>query len=164
MSDIQIRRMCLEDVDAVHHIEVSTFPKPWERDAFEQEMTKNACARYMVALKDDKIVGFAGAWLVLDEGHITNIAVLESCRGQGIGRMLTTALMQYAANLGVQYMTLEVRRSNLTAQNLYTSLGFQRVGVRKKYYDDNGEDAFIMATEAMPSVREDFEEEGTVRE
>ena len=164
MSDILIRRMTLNDVDAVHAIEEATFPKPWSRDAFVQEMTKNACARYLVAEEDGKVIGFAGAWIVLDEAHVTNIAVEKSCRGRGSGKMLTKALMQYAANLGVVYMTLEVRKSNLVAQNLYKKLNFEYVGIRKKYYEDNGEDAFLFCCQHMPEMDPDFEEAETVHE
>ena len=74
-QQLQIRRMTLTDVDGVHAIETATFPKPWSREDFVKEMTQNACARYLVAEATGKIVGFAGAWIVLDEAHITNIAV-----------------------------------------------------------------------------------------
>ena len=94
----------------------------------------------------------------------TNIAVRKDCRGQGIGRALTAALMQYAANLGVVYMTLEVRRSNEIAQHVYLSHGFIQVSVRKKYYEDNGEDALFMVCDHMPPADPDFEEPETVRE
>lgn len=164
MNETVIRRMTLSDVDAVHEIEVSTFPKPWSRDAFVQEMTKNACARYLVAEKNGKIIGFAGAWIVLDEAHVTNIAMEKSYRGQGIGKKLTATLMQYAANLGVVYMTLEVRKSNEVAQGLYKALGFEYVGVRKRYYEDNGEDAFLFCCQHMPPQEPDFEEPETVHE
>ena len=164
MNDYTIRRMTLADVDGVHAIETATFPKPWCREDFVKEMTQNACARYLVAEEAGEIIGFAGAWIVLDEAHITNIAVTQSRRGRGIGRALTQALLQYAANLGVVYATLEVRRSNEIAQSLYKSLGFVRVSVRKKYYEDNGEDGYLMALDALPDAQEDFEEPETVRE
>ena len=165
MAEYVIRRMTVTDVDTVHAIEAATFATPWSRQSFYEEMTRNACARYLVAvLPDGDIVGFAGVWVVLDEGHITNIAVRADHRGQGIGRALTAALMQYAANLGVVYMTLEVRRSNLVAQHVYLSHGFIQVGVRKKYYEDNGEDALFMVCDHMPAADPDFEEEETVRE
>ncbi|MBR1607029.1 MAG: ribosomal protein S18-alanine N-acetyltransferase [Clostridia bacterium] len=165
MAEYTIRRMTVEDVDAVHAIEAATFAIPWSRQSFYEEMTRNACARYLVAVLDTgEIVGFAGMWVVLDEGHITNIAVRADQRGQGIGRALTAALMQYAANLGVVYMTLEVRRSNEVAQHVYLSHGFIQVGVRKKYYEDNGEDALFMVCDHMPPAQEDFEEAETVRE
>lgn len=165
MADFSIRRMTVEDVDAVHAIEADTFAIPWSRQSFYEEMTRNACARYLVAeLPERGVVGFAGVWVVMDEGHITNIAVQKEYRGLGIGRALTAALMQYAANLGVVYMTLEVRRSNDIAQHVYLSHGFIQVGVRKKYYEDNGEDALFMVCDHLPSADPDFEEPETVRE
>ena len=165
MDDYTIRRMTVDDVDAVHAIEQATFAMPWSRQSFYEEMTRNACARYLVAVLDTgEIVGFAGVWVVMDEGHITNIAVRADHRGQGIGRALTAQLMQYAANLGVVYMTLEVRRSNEVAQHVYLSHGFIQVGVRKKYYEDNGEDALFMVCDHLPPADPDFEEPETVKE
>ena len=117
-----------------------------------------------MAEMDGQVVGYAGAWIILDESHITNIAIEESRRGLGYGRALTTALMQYLSNLGAAYATLEVRRSNLRAQNLYKSLGFVELGVRKRYYEDNREDALIMVCDHMPAVDPDFEETETVHE
>lgn len=156
--NVSCRRMTLEDVPAVHAIELKTFHTPWSYQSFVDEMTTNKCARYIVAEADGQVVAYAGAWLVFEEGHITNIAVDEAYRGQGIGLMVTRALLQYAANMGVQYMTLEVRRSNLAAQGLYKKLGFLELGVRKRYYEDNGEDAFLYVCQDMPPVDPDFEE------
>ena len=162
-SEIIIRRMTMNDVDGVAAVEAATFPTPWSRDAFQSEM-KNVAARYLVAEKDGKVIGYAGAWIILDESHITNIAVLEAERGQGIGRKLTHGLMQYLSNLGAAYATLEVRKSNEVAQNLYKSLGFIKLGVRKRYYEDNGEDALIMVCDHMPEADPDFSEAETVSE
>ena len=162
-SEYTIRRMTMADVDGVAAVEAATFPTPWSRDAFISEM-KNVAARYLVAEKDGRIIGYAGAWIILDESHITNIAVLEAERGQGIGRKLTHGLMQYLSNLGAAYATLEVRKSNEVAQNLYKSLGFIKLGVRKRYYEDNGEDALIMVCDHMPEVDPEFEESDTVHE
>lgn len=156
--NVTCRRMTLEDVPAVHAIELKTFHTPWSYQSFVDEMTTNKCARYIVAEADGQVVGYAGAWLILEEGHITNIAVDEAFRGRGIGLQVTQALLQYAANMGVQYMTLEVRRSNLVAQGLYKKLGFLELGVRKRYYEDNGEDAFLYVCQDMPPVDPDFEE------
>lgn len=163
-DDVLIRRMALPDVDAVYLIERDTFARPWKRDDFVREMTVNACARYLVAVEKNEIIGYAGAWIVLDEAHVTNVAVRKDARGRGVGKKLTQALLQYAANLGVQYVTLEVRKSNLTAQNLYFALGFEKVGVRKRYYEDNGEDALLLLCQRMPPADPDFEEAETVRE
>lgn len=163
MSECVIRRMTMEDVDAVAAVEAATFPTPWSRDAFESEM-RNVAARYLVAEVEGKVVGYAGAWLILDESHITNIAVLQEYRGRKIGRRLTEGLLQYLSNLGAAYSTLEVRKSNAVAQNLYVSLGFIKLGVRKRYYEDNGEDALIMVCDHLPEAQEDFEEPETVHE
>jgi len=164
MRDTLIRRMALMDVDAVHAVETASFPKPWTRQDFVREMTENVCARYLVAENNGEVIGFAGAWIVLDEAHVTNIAVLPAHRGRGVGKALTAALMQYAANLGVVYATLEVRRSNETAKRLYASMGFEYVGVRKRYYEDNGEDALIYCCQRMPPAQADFSENETVSE
>ena len=87
-----------------------------------------------------------------------NIAVSAPHRGKGVGKAVTDALKQYAANLGVDYMMLEVRRSNLVAQAMYKKLGFIELGYRKRYYEDNGEDALLMVCQDMPAPEEDFED------
>ena len=162
MSDmILIRRMTLKDAQAVHQIERDTFPTPWSLRDFEHEMTDNPCARYLVAQKDGAIIGFAGIHIILDEGHVTNIAVTSPERGRGTGERLTRALLQYAANLGVTYVTLEVRADNEPAKALYRKLGFFKVGVRKKYYE-NGTDGLVMVTDRMPPADPDFTEEETL--
>lgn len=154
-----IRRMTKEDVKAVHDIEMHTFSVPWPEASFHHEMNENPAARYLVAVDGEgRILGYAGAWMIFEEAHITNIAVKESCRGQGIGMALAQALIQYAANLGVQYMTLEVRKSNLVAQGMYRKLGFEKLSIRKRYYPDNNEDALLMVLQHMPDVEDDFTE------
>lgn len=163
-KNVEIRRMTVADIPAVHQIEADTFAMPWSERSFHQELETNPCARYLVAARDGKILGYAGAWIVLDEGHVTNIAVAKEERGAGIGRLLTESLLQYAANLGASYLTLEVRKSNEIAQNLYKSLGFVKVSVRPKYYEDNGEDGWLMVCDHLPKAQEDFTEEETVTE
>ncbi|MBQ3278847.1 MAG: ribosomal protein S18-alanine N-acetyltransferase [Clostridia bacterium] len=164
MDEALIRPMNAGDLDAVTAIEAATFARPWSRQSFQQELERNVAARYLVAEKNGQVVGYAGAWIILDESHITNIAITEAERGKGIGRKLTEALMQYLSNLGASYATLEVRVSNERAQHLYKSLGFVSVGKRKRYYEDNNEDAFLMVCQNMPDADPDFEEERTVRE
>jgi len=159
MDEPLIRRMRLKDVDAVESIEQSSFARPWSRESFRQELTRNVAARYLVAEQNGEILGYAGAWIILDESHITNIAVREDARGRGIGRKLTGELLKLLSNLGASYATLEVRVSNQRARNLYESLGFISVGKRKKYYEDNQEDACLMVCEHMPETDPDFSEE-----
>ena len=159
MSEPVIRFMRLKDVDAVAAIEQETFARPWSRESFRQELTRNAVARYLVAEEDGVILGYAGAWVILDESHITNIAVKDGARGRGVGKKLTSELLQILSNLGACYATLEVRVSNERAQNLYKSLGFISVGKRKRYYEDNNEDAYLMVCEHLPEADPDYTEE-----
>ena len=159
VEDTLIRRMRTEDLDEVTALENATFATPWSRESFRQELERNVAARYLVAETDGRIIGYAGAWIILDESHITNIAVAEAYRGRGVGRMLTEALLQLLSNLGAAYATLEVRVSNERAQNLYRSLGFVSVGKRKRYYEDNQEDALLMVCDHMPEAEPDFTEE-----
>ena len=149
MSEITIGLMTVDDIEAVHAIEAACFRTPWSRESFYREVTNNPCARYVVLREDGVAVAYAGVWFVLDEGHITNIAVRPDCRGIGYGEKVTRAMIQLAADSGMSWMTLEVRRSNVAAQNLYHKLGFIDVGYRKRYYE-NTEDALIMALERLP--------------
>lgn len=164
MADILIRRMALKDAPAVHRIEQDTFARPWSLSSFEYEMTGNPVARYLVAQEGGRLLGFAGIHIIFDEGHITNVAVTADRRGEGIGERLVSSILQYAANLGVRYATLEVRASNEKAIRLYRQHGFQAVHTRKKYYEDNGEDALLMVCDRMPPAQEGFTEEETIYE
>ncbi len=144
MSNVIIRGMTEKDIDEVLEIEKEAFETPWSRDAFVLELIKNQLAKYIVADKDNKIVGYGGLWLILDEGHITNIAVRASFRGQGIGNLLLEKLIDICEEREINNMTLEVRKSNLVAQALYKKYGFLDCGIRKGYYTDIKEDAVIM--------------------
>ena len=161
MAEPVLRRMTISDVPAVHRLEEAIFSMPWNEKDFVYEMTENKVARYLVIEEAGEIIAFAGAHIILDQAHVTNIAVRQDCRGRGLGRMITRALMQYASNLGAEYLTLEVRQSNVTAQNLYKSLGFVKVNVRKRYYEDTGEDAWLMVCDQLPAADPDFEEDET---
>ena len=169
MSEITVGLMTVEDVDAVHAIEVACFKTPWSRESFMREVTENACARYVVLREDGRAIAYAGVWFVLDEGHITNIAVHPDRRGVGYGEQVTRALIQLAADSGMNWMTLEVRRSNKAAQSLYHTVGFIDVGYRKRYYEIS-EDALIMALEHLPEAHPEndpmlvVEDEGTEEE
>jgi len=154
MAEIITRLMTAEDVDAVHEIDLASFAIPWTREAFAKE-AENNCARYLVLCEDGVPVGYAGVWFVLDEGQITNIAIHPKKRGLGYGRKLMSALVQLCADSGLTFMSLECRRSNIVAQNLYHSLGFIDVGFRKRYYADNNEDALVMVLTQMPEGNPD---------
>src|SRR5947209_7121292 len=112
------------------------------------------------AARRGRILGYAGMWLMVDEAHITTIAVRESWRGKGLGELLLASLMEAAADMGADKITLEVRVSNGAAQNLYRKYGFQQEGLRARYYSDNNEDAFIMSTGSIQDAthRERFDE------
>ena len=150
MCDFDIRLMTVKDVDQVCAIEDATFATPWSRASIEREVTDNPCARYLLVTKGEEVLGYAGMWLVLDEAHITNVAIRADQRGKGLGEKLMRALVQLAADSGMNWMTLEVRASNAAAQRLYKKLGFINVGRRKGYYEDNREDAILMALEHLP--------------
>lgn len=144
MSNIEILSLKLEHIDSVLKIDALSFPTPWSRESFEREVELNKFARYVVAKKDGIIIGYAGMWLILDEGHITNIAVHPEYRGIGSGNLLLEALIEICRIESITSLTLEVRKSNLIAQSLYKKYGFLEQGIRKEYYGDNKEDAVIM--------------------
>lgn len=133
-----------QHLDGVLAIERSSFPTPWSRASFLNELYTNNYAFYYVCLWENKVVGYAGMWIILDEAHITNIAVHPDFRRCGIGELLLDTLIKEAVKLGAERMTLEVRISNIPAQRLYEKKGFVRSGIRKGYYTDNREDAIIM--------------------
>ncbi|MCA1061763.1 ribosomal protein S18-alanine N-acetyltransferase [Rossellomorea aquimaris] len=141
---MDIRFMTVDDLDAVMEIENQSFSIPWSREAFLNEMEHNHLSTYLVAVEDNKLAGYCGVWLVVDEAHITNVAVLPDFRGRGLGESLMRKIMGIAIEFGARVMTLEVRVSNMPAQHLYRKLGFQDGGIRKRYYSDNQEDALVM--------------------
>lgn len=144
MGNIIICSMTWYDIPEVLEIEKLSFKVPWSRDAFESEVQRNMSARYIVAKLDGKVIAYAGMWVILDEGHITNIAVHPDYRGMHVGDKILYSLINAARREKVRALTLEVRRTNTVAQKLYTKYGFKPEGVRPKYYADNGEDAIIM--------------------
>lgn len=141
------RSMVVEDIAIICEIEQESFTTPWTSGAFYNELTNNHFAKYMVMECDGEIAGYGGMWMIMDEAHVTNIAVKAEFRGRKLGDRLLTELKNTAAYMGAEKMTLEVRVSNKIAQNLYEKQGFRSVGVRKNYYSDNHEDAQIMWAE-----------------
>lgn len=144
---VVIRRMEMRDLDDIEIVEKHSFTTPWSRDSFINEIQTNVFARYLVVESEGRVIGYGGMWLVVDEAHITNIAIHPDFRGHGLGEKLMRALMLVAFESGAAHMTLEVRRSNLPAQRLYEKLTFKAEGIRPGYYTDNGEDAIIMWAE-----------------
>ncbi|MFD2680026.1 ribosomal protein S18-alanine N-acetyltransferase [Bacillus seohaeanensis] len=142
--NMDIRFMTIDDLDDVMEVEEKSFSVPWKREAFINEIEKNHFSTYIVVEDEGKVIGYCGVWLVIDEAHITNVAVLPSYRGQGLGELLMRKIMEVSIEFGARVMTLEVRKSNETAQQLYRKLGFQNGGIRKRYYSDNQEDALVM--------------------
>jgi ribosomal-protein-alanine N-acetyltransferase len=141
---VLIRDMYLADLDDVLVIERSSFPTPWSRQSFLSELVDNTFAVYLVLEFCGRIAAYGGMWLILDEAHVTNVAVLPEFRGHGFGEAMMEGLMARAIERQAQRMTLEVARSNVVAQNLYKKLGFVQLGIRRAYYSNPVEDAFIM--------------------
>lgn len=142
--DIKIREMKISDLDRIMEIEEGTFTTPWSRESFEMELNRNILAKYIIAEIEGYIIGYGGIWLIIDEGHITNIAVDEKYRGLGAGNLLLEGLVKLCMDRNIRAMTLEVRKSNEVAKSLYKKHGFTEYGIRPKYYGDNNEDAIIM--------------------
>jgi ribosomal-protein-alanine N-acetyltransferase len=143
-ESIVFRFMREEDIDQVLEIEHRSFTTPWSREAFYNELNMNKFAVYIVLEVDKKVVGYCGVWVVIDEAHITNIAILPEYRGRKFGEALMQNLFDVAKTMGAKSMTLEVRVTNYVAQALYRKFGFQKGGLRKNYYTDNQEDALVM--------------------
>lgn len=140
---IVVRPMIVEDISAVVEIEKESFATPWTPHAFRLEM-KNHLAVYRVVEVDGRVAAYGGMWLILDEGHVTNIAVHPDFRGRHLGRKIMEVLMDEARQRKLLRMTLEVRKQNHVAIALYKDLGFLLAGIRPGYYQDTGEDALIM--------------------
>jgi len=162
-----VESMCLEDIKEVMAIERQSFPLPWSANTYHHEISNNEHSHYIVVRQSfhekpesfwarllrpaearrAPVLGYGGFWLVVDEAHVSTIATAPPWRGHGLGELLLLAMIEKGLGLGAHIVTLEVRISNIVAQNLYRKYGFIVVGRRKRYYRDNGEDAFIMTAE-----------------
>jgi ribosomal-protein-alanine N-acetyltransferase len=148
---VLIRAMREGDIPEVAALEREAFASEGVITPFKRELA-NKLATYLVAYGPEKkgpIVGYAGLWFIIDEAHLTSLAVRETERSKGIGRRLLMASLQLAVERQATMMTLEVRASNKSAQGLYEKFGFRKVGVRKGYYSDNHEDAYLMTVEGL---------------
>lgn len=140
-----VRRATISDAKEIFAIEMECFSVPWSLDSIETELLNEDKKLYYVVEDANGVVGYAGAWLVYDEGQITNIAIRPSARRQGFGAKLTSALIEECFKRGMHEIFLEVRISNLSALSLYRQLGFTVKGMRKNYYSEPKEDAYIMS-------------------
>lgn len=139
-----IRKMLETDLEQVMNVEQHSFPTPWPEEIFRQEITQNQHAHYFVVELNEEIIGYAGTWIVADDAQITNIAILPTFRGRKVGQQLFAHVLQYAMQMGVSRLSLEVRVSNVVAQKMYRKFGLVPGGIRKNYYTDNLEDALVM--------------------
>lgn len=141
---LQIAPMRQEDIPVVIDIESVSFSTSWPANAFANEISENKLAHYYVGRIDGKIVAYGGIWVILEDSHITTIAVHPDHRGRGLGEQMLVHLLDEAMARGASWITLEVRESNDVAQRLYRKYGFTNVSVRRAYYSDNNENAVVM--------------------
>lgn len=143
MSNLEIREFNINDIEELYEVELTSFTDPWSKESFKDELN-NEIAHYLVGSINNKVVAYIGAWFILDEAHITNVSVKSDFRRQKIAKQLITAFIVLAKKHQITSITLEVRASNIPAQSLYQQFGFEKQGLRKRYYADNNEDAIIM--------------------
>ena len=139
-----IEAMSDGDVKDVLRIEQQSFSTTWPSNAFYQELHENKLAYYYVGRIGSRVVAYGGIWVILEDSHITTIAVAPEFRGRKYGEMLLLHLLDQAMGRGASWMTLEVRETNAIAQTLYRKYGFTTVSTRKGYYSDNNENALVM--------------------
>ena len=154
MSAIVTRPLAsVDDIDHILAIEHAAFTNPWTREMYVAELANPKVSRFQLAGNAaGQIVGFCSYWLVVDELHLNNLAVLPEWRGRGFGWALLSATVDDARAHGVVRALLEVRRSNIVAQSLYARAGFDVVRVRKDYYTQPVEDALVLACEPLPHL------------
>ncbi|HEY8298640.1 MAG TPA: ribosomal protein S18-alanine N-acetyltransferase [Candidatus Baltobacteraceae bacterium] len=143
-SELTIASMTEHDIKEVMRIEAQSFATTWPENAFHNELHENKLAHYFVGRIDDRIVAYGGIWVILEDSHVTTIAVTPEYRGRKFGEYLLLHMLEVAIDRGASWMTLEVREGNAGAQALYRKYGFTTVSTRKGYYSDNNENAFVM--------------------
>lgn len=147
LETVTIKRMSKKDIDGVIAIEEKAYGvHHWSKDSFLQELNNDLAWYYSLFNEEGKLVAYAGTWHILEEAHITNIAVDADERRKGYGEVLLKHILDDCYKEKIKYLTLEVRKSNKPAIGLYEKYGFTSFGLRKKYYQDNNEDALIMWT------------------
>lgn len=139
-----IAPMTETDLNEVVEIETLSFPSTWPQNAFVNEIHENKLAHYFVGRAAEKIVAYGGIWVILEDSHITTIAVHPGARGNKYGELMLLHLLDETIAQGASWITLEVRETNTIAQNLYRKYGFTVVSTRRGYYSDNNENALVM--------------------
>lgn len=152
MDDILIESLESHHVDPVLAIERDLFPAPWSEPMFVQEVEEKWLSRSFVALVGDEVVGYIIAWMLRDEVHVLNLAVARAFQRRGYARRMMVHMIDLAKAQKCRLVTLEVRVSNMPARILYASMGFSPVGVRRRYYHDNNEDALVMTLRLEPAA------------
>ena len=143
-SRFTIQPMATTDITTVTRIERASFTTIWPSDAFYNELSTNKLAHYFVGRYDDRVVAYGGIWVILEDSHVTTLAVDPEYRGRRFGEVLLLRLIDEAIERGAAWITLEVRESNVVAQRLYRKYGFTTVTMRNGYYSDDNESALIM--------------------
>lgn len=151
--NLTIRKMTVEDVPAVVNLDQKSFSLPWPERSFRFELTDNPASRCWVAELDGKVVGMIVVWLIVDEAHVATIATDPQYRRQGIGKRLLAHALQQLIDDGARSSFLEVRESNLAAQEMYRKFGYEVTGRRRRYYRDNDEDAILMNLDTLDTER-----------
>ncbi len=144
---MHIREMELADLENVVTIEKELFTSAWSYDDFIYEILENEFAHNFILEKDNIMIGYVCLWIMYEQSQITTIGVDRFYQGQGYGKLLMNSMIEYAKKHGCTSMTLEVRVSNEVAIGLYESCGFEKKAIRKNYYQDNHEDAYLMLKE-----------------
>jgi ribosomal-protein-alanine N-acetyltransferase len=148
-----IRKMTLDDVPAVVDLDQRSFSLPWPERSFRFELTDNPASRCWVAELDGNIIGMIVVWLIVDEAHVATIATHPDFRRKGIAKRLLSHALQKLLEQGARSSFLEVRASNLAAQELYRKFGYEETGRRPRYYKDNDEDAILMNLDSLDVER-----------
>ena len=150
-----LETMTLADVTDVAAMERRVFPDPWSPDSFLAEVERRPDVGWPVVVRDaSTVVGYAVVWFIVDEIHIGNIAVHPDHQGEGIGRWLMERILEEGKRRSMVFATLEVRPSNRAALGLYERFGFRRIAVRRRYYRNNDEDAWVLAIALDPSAED----------
>jgi ribosomal-protein-alanine N-acetyltransferase len=148
------------DLDAILQIDAESFLRPWTRAMYEGELQNTAVTRIFLVRTAGQVAGYCSTWFLPGELHINNMAIRPACRRQGLAALLLTKVLEAARDAGCDRATLEVRRSNDAARQLYEKLGFRLAGLRPAYYTDPVEDALILWRGPAGNTTEDKTVEG----